>query len=451
MKANRILYLLPVLFGILIYSCQKEYSFEVVKDTSSGSLQSAATGECLGITATGVYTAGSLLADTNTVSVQVDVTVPGTYTIVSDTVNGYYFSATGTFVNTGLNTVVLKGQGTPVVDGIDAFTVSYDSTNCLFAIQVQTGTGNGGSATVTLDGAPDQCASAQVYGTYIEGTPLDAGDSVSIAVNVGTTGSFSITTVNVNGIAFSVTGSFTATGSQRITMTGTGVPLEGGDFDVPITVGSSTCSFRVTVTPTPSSTEYFPRTANSFWLYNVDNSQTDTLKMFVDPTMPAFVAAGQTFTTFTLTDGAVADTTEKYRRTSTGNYYYYTDFGYILNFDNSLYAETLMLKDNAPAGTTWTSPAFAGTQSGSPYVIRIRYVIAQKDATINVNGVDYPNVIVVNESLELLNGSTWQNIASQTGSLVNYYARDIGRIQSEQLDGSGASTGSLKMYNYQIF
>src|SRR3982751_664813 len=98
---------------VLVNACQKEYSFESGLSTSQGSLQADVSGDCLPKTVAGAYIIGTALnGATNYIDVEVNVTTTGTYTIYTDTVNGMYFRASGTFPGTGLITVRLKGNGT---------------------------------------------------------------------------------------------------------------------------------------------------------------------------------------------------------------------------------------------------------------------------------------------------------------------------------------------------
>src|SRR5437773_12465798 len=129
----------------IVLSCQKEKSFERGTSViSTGSLQSGTTGDCLGNIVTGTYKKDTALNSTNYVDVKVDVTTTGTYSISTDTINGFYFSGFGTFGATGVNTVRLQGSGTPSGGGTNIFTVTYDSTECSFSVIILTG-GNGGS------------------------------------------------------------------------------------------------------------------------------------------------------------------------------------------------------------------------------------------------------------------------------------------------------------------
>jgi hypothetical protein len=122
---------------IIGYSCKKEYSQEEGSgNKSEGSLLSEVTGECLPKTVTGAYIAGTTLDASNYIEVDVDVTKEGSYSITTDTVNGYYFTASGDFANTGINTVKLFGKGKPLAEGSDFFMVSYDTTFCEVEVEV---------------------------------------------------------------------------------------------------------------------------------------------------------------------------------------------------------------------------------------------------------------------------------------------------------------------------
>ncbi len=107
--------------------------------TSVGTL-GATAGTCAPVTNNGTYTQGILLNTTNTVTVQVNVTTPGTYIISTNTVNGVSFSKSGTFTSTGINSIILVGAGTPLMSGLQTFTVSFGGNTCSFPITFAAGT-----------------------------------------------------------------------------------------------------------------------------------------------------------------------------------------------------------------------------------------------------------------------------------------------------------------------
>jgi hypothetical protein len=93
--------------------------------------------DCGTIQINGSYQTGVALTVSNTLTMSVDVVTPGGYHLVSRTVNGYYFSARGTFPSTGIQTVTMRGSGTPMYGGTDEFTIFMDGEVCYFYVTVQ--------------------------------------------------------------------------------------------------------------------------------------------------------------------------------------------------------------------------------------------------------------------------------------------------------------------------
>src|SRR6187399_1921944 len=94
------------------FSCQKELQWDIV---SLGTLIKDVNNNCLPVSVNGNYVADSSLGSNNTILVDVNVTGIGTYRIYTDTLNGYTFSATGTFENKGVHHVQLSGKGKPLM------------------------------------------------------------------------------------------------------------------------------------------------------------------------------------------------------------------------------------------------------------------------------------------------------------------------------------------------
>lgn len=115
-------------------------SLEELSGKASGSLQSDLNSECLPKTVEGTYYPGKPLNDSNFILVDVDVMNAGSYTITSDTVNGYSFTSSGSFSNTGINTVKLNGRGKPLIAGSNYFTLNFDSTTCDILVEVTSAT-----------------------------------------------------------------------------------------------------------------------------------------------------------------------------------------------------------------------------------------------------------------------------------------------------------------------
>ncbi|HZH64144.1 MAG TPA: hypothetical protein VEY10_04570 [Flavisolibacter sp.] len=233
-------------------SCKKEVSLEL-GSSAKGALRDNG-GDCLPKTVTGTYMAGRAFTDSNFIEVTVDVLTAGPYTIATDTLNGYSFKATGTFSAIGANTVRLKGSGTPVANGVNNFTVVFDSSFCEIAITVVPAGSTGGPATFTLAGSPNGCTAFDLQGTYIKDTSLTGTNRVGVQVNVSTTGTYSIATNTVNGYSFTNTGTFSTTGIQTVFLQGTGKPVAAKTDNFTVTAGTLTCTFPVVVlanTPSP--------------------------------------------------------------------------------------------------------------------------------------------------------------------------------------------------------
>jgi hypothetical protein len=448
MKTYRPFVWLFVLIAFVM-SCQKERSFENGGGPPShGSLQSGTTGDCLGSTVQGIYKKDSVLGGGNYVDVVVDVTTPGWFIISTDTINNFYFRATGNFTVAGIDTVRLHGSGKPTAASTNVFTVTYDSSSCTFS--VTTLPGGGGTSAFTLVGSPGNCIPGTVSGSYNVGTVLNAGDSVTIQVNVTTPGTWSITTSTLGGMTFSGAGTFTTTGVQTIRLTGTGTPTTAGPFNFPISAGASTCSFTVTVTTLSS--DYYPRTTNSNWSYIFNNDPMDTLYRNVLLAMKS--AIGNTYNIFMENDGSGPDSSGYFRKSS-GDYYQYADMGYIFDLDAPVWGEYIFLKDNVPSGTSWTSSNFAGTFTDSathqtyPVLIRIKETIQQKDVSVVVRGTSYPNTIEVKEEYEYSfdNGANWT--LSDVYSIYDY-SRGIGLIKWEVLDATGSQLVQ-EITRHQVF
>ncbi len=218
---------------------------EKVLGESSGSLGGEGS-TCSPIIVNGSYTVNKDLSAINTIEVQVNVTTPGTYTIITNEVNGYSFSGEGTFGSIGTHIVTLIGTGTPTTSGTDSFTVTYDGGTCTFNVNVAAS-----SSTGSLQGAPGACLGSSVQGTYTASTALVSGNAISVTINVLTTGAYNISTDTVNGYSFSASGTFGSTGTQTIVLNNNGgTPSSSGTDNFTITYDGATtgtCSVDVTV------------------------------------------------------------------------------------------------------------------------------------------------------------------------------------------------------------
>ena len=202
------------------------------------------TGPCTGATLSGSFTAETPVTATNTVRLTVTVDSVGSYFISTNTMNGISFSGSGTFTTTGVQNITLTASGTPATAGTYNFILG--DNGCSFSVTVIGNTGGAsGTAVYSFNGGTSSCTDAQVNGTFTEGTASSAGNTVVLNVMVDTVGTYTIYTSTVNGITFSGSGTFTATGAQTVTLTASGTPISSGTFA--FAPDYNGCSFDVTV------------------------------------------------------------------------------------------------------------------------------------------------------------------------------------------------------------
>ena len=231
-----------VLLTILLFSkCKKEYSYE--GGTAVFSMVNN-SGSCVS-SLSGNYFNGVSLGNTNTVQLQVNVTTAGIYSLQTNTRAGILFSTSGSFSDTGIQTITLTGTGTP--DSVGDFPFAPEiPASCTFIVTVTPK--QVVQANYTLSGAPNQCTNAQVNGQYLNGMELTGANFVVLNVNVVSTGDYSIVTDTQNGISFSATGTFTKTGQQNVTLTGSGTPTNARNLVfTPQGNNNSGCTFNLTI------------------------------------------------------------------------------------------------------------------------------------------------------------------------------------------------------------
>lgn len=197
------------------------------------------TGACAPVAINGSYATGVALGAGNYVDITVNVTALGTYSIITNTANNIFFSSEGIFSATGTQVVHLTGNGTPAGTGTFAFA---PPGGCSFSI---TAAPAPPPASFTYNGAPGNCIAPAINGSYAAGTALTSANTVVLGVNVTTAGLYAVTTNSSNGVTFSASGVFTATGAQTIILKSTNTPTAGGTFTYTPAGG---CSFDIIYT-----------------------------------------------------------------------------------------------------------------------------------------------------------------------------------------------------------
>ena len=201
-----------------------------------------------------IFGVGRDITSLSTVTLQVIVTTPGDYNIITDTVDGFSFSASGHFSTVGLQEVVMQASGKPGKAGLEYFNVKADSSTCSFNVPVQSAEP---LATYVLQSAIDAselvCTPYSVQGVYSAGVSLDASNSITINPYATFPGNYTISTTRVNGMIFSATGNFSAAGNYFVILHGSGTPIAAGTFTFtptiigPSPIGGSTCDVSITV------------------------------------------------------------------------------------------------------------------------------------------------------------------------------------------------------------
>lgn len=238
----------PTTFTVMYDSTVCTFTINVIANTAGGAVYTlgGSPGNCSSFNVFGTYTAGTALNSGDSVTFIVNVTTPGTYTIATGTANGMTFAASGVFTSPGIQQVTLHGAltSTPANSGTFSFSPTGGGTTCSFPITVLSG---GTPAVYVLGGSPTNCTGVVLTGTYMAGVATNASNTAKVDVNVTTIGSYTLSTPTLNGVKFSATGTFTATGSQQVTLAAnTATPTGSGTFNYVISGASTTCTFPVT-------------------------------------------------------------------------------------------------------------------------------------------------------------------------------------------------------------
>ncbi len=107
---------------------------------------------CSTATVNGAYATGSPLSASNTITISVNVTTIGSYSISTTTANGMTFGASGVFATTGVQSVTLTGSGTPAAPGDISIPIMIGATACNFTVTVTPPVVGAGTFTCKIDG-----------------------------------------------------------------------------------------------------------------------------------------------------------------------------------------------------------------------------------------------------------------------------------------------------------
>ena len=217
---------------------------------------------------TGTYTKGSVLNNSNTYNLALNITSTGTFQIILKTNNGYSFIKTGNFTQTGPQEVALEGQGSPTNGPqTDAITsVEFNGIQITPACPLPSINILGNTTAFMVD-----CAGATLSGTYLAQVALNGTNYIDVPVtSVQTPGNALVETATINGIKFSSGNINITAGTTSIRLYGQGTPTSQGTntytFSIP---GSTSCSVDVTAN---SSLGTFANPANRCFEIKTENA-----------------------------------------------------------------------------------------------------------------------------------------------------------------------------------
>ena len=438
--------LATALAAVFFTSCQRELSSDPTS-ISSGYLSADYNGDCKPVTISGSYKIGKNLTDSNYLEVEVTVTSQGSFSIFTDTVNGYSFKANGIFSSNGVTKVVLQGSGIPVASDSDHFIIHYGQSVCNTVIAVADTSIK--PAVYIFEAASDICSNNIIYGSYIEGSTLDTTARVEINVNVVTPGTYLIVSNAVNGYIFSGSGSFTNTGIQPVFLNASGRPVNAGSNVFTVKAGNTNCSFSVDVlTPVNvSGDDYYPLTNNSYWTYDDLVNTGDTIKRTavdsVDVNGQLYkiiredIKFGGPLVYFIRKDGT------EYLEYAAPN-----KFTTFFQYKKPVNADIPFLKEGFLTGAVWESPEYIDTASaGDVIALKYDFTCLNNNAGVTINGKAFTNVykITMLPSVKLA-GS---NYVYTNEEYLFYYAKGIGMIYLKKTLG-GYIQSELQIRNWLI-
>jgi hypothetical protein len=446
-----ITYLSIVLAIVIFAACQKELRFEPVAPTgeAQGTFQVNSAGSCFLQSVSGLYIKDTALNSSNFIEAVVNVTKTGWYKISTDTIDGMYFSDSGTFNRIQTETIILKGKGTPTSVGIKNFTIKFgNQSSCKIAVTVTTG----GTTNPIAVFAITSCGSPILSGpVYTAGATVSALNTVMFNVSVTNRGLYTITSNTVNGVTFTASGSYNNPGSNTVILTANGTPTAAGTFNYTINTGSSSCTFPITVItgtppPPPANLDYIPQTTNTNWTTKLKGGNPDDTT-FVQVSINSRTLGGNSYKIFEVKDaGAPVDSF--YNRKNGGLYYQYID-GDLGVLDNPINKEYLVLDSTKLVGGTWQSINLGPNSAGGIPIsdIRINAEILSKGTTETILSIAYPNVIKVKYSYTAVVFGVPTPVANEE----RWFAKGIGIIYSKIDNLLSPGTIETELVRSQIF
>lgn len=254
----------------------------------------------------GAYVKNVELTPASYISITLDVTHIGEYTVTGSTTNGYSFSTSGEFTDTGVQTINAIGIGTPLQSTEDLGDIQDVIT---IIINDQTYTIGNTVLSKPVNYLVD-CETISLNGTYIVGQSLSPSTHFLTINGVSTSdsngGKFVLSTNTASGFSFESKGTLTS-GNQTFTLSSTSgqVPDTSGLQNFTITNNSSLsgqgCHFSINVV-NPGLSIYMNNTSWGGYPNNI-------VTLVQDPNNYGTNGAYNRIEKYTITTGSTSNTT----------------------------------------------------------------------------------------------------------------------------------------------
>jgi hypothetical protein len=167
--------------------------------------------------------------------------------------------------------------------------------------------------------------------------------------------------------------------------------------------------------PASEARDYLPTTPGSYWNYTGDIVESKKMTGKTKTFNGRIFQEGETIYNDNKTAGYICK--------ENGNYY---SRGFLGAAGDTL--ELIILKDNVPAGTTWST-----TLSSSMAPIAYKFTVDEKDIRVIVNGTPYENVIKVKMEVSFVVNSILRPIATE----YIFFAPKVGMVQFQTISSKG--------------
>lgn len=236
----------------------------------------------------GTYDVGLPVNSGNYFVAVVSVITTGAYQISASSNSGVYFSASGIFDHTGLDTVYMQASGTPFAGG--SYVVTWGSGGQVCSSTMFVNGGGTGNTPAVFDLGSGVCSNATISGSYVSQQPLNANNYISILINVTSPGTYNIFTTTGNGITFQDSGTFISAGQYAVQLQGWGTPnVPGTNQYQLISNGVTGCTLDITTDPVGQALfNCLTYTVSGTYTTGVPLNGQNTVTMMVEVTTAGF-------------------------------------------------------------------------------------------------------------------------------------------------------------------